>query len=151
MTIRVPLRLESEANARGHWSGKARRAKDARQAVTAAFVDAGARVAVEIVQPKKLGSKVRTRSRWIPLMAGTWLTPPALPLVVFLARIAPRELDGDNLQRSMKAVRDQVAELLAIDDADPRVTWRYEQRRGRVKEYAVEIAIYPRGEQVGGG
>lgn len=138
LTIRVPVRLESEANVHGHWSGKARRAKDVRQAVTAAFVDAGEPVHVVQVVAKKSGA-VRTCPRFA--------RQPALPLVVFLTRIAPRELDGDNAVRAMKAARDQVAELLGIDDRDPRVTWRVDQRKGGVGEYGLEIALAPRGEQ----
>lgn len=69
-----------------------------------------------------------------------WLLPgtrPQLPCIVTLARIAPSNgLDGDNLQGSLKACRDAVADWLDLDDADPRVTWRYEQRRGK---WAVEV------------
>jgi len=38
-----------------------------------------------------------------------------------------------------------VADALGIDDRDPRVDWRYAQRRGAAKEYAVEIRIEPNG------
>jgi hypothetical protein len=34
-----------------------------------------------------------------------------------------------------------VADALGIDDRDPRVTWRYDQRRGKRGQYAVEITI----------
>lgn len=67
---------------------------------------------------------------------------PALPCVVTLTRVAPSAgLDGDNLQGSLKAARDGVADWMKVDDRDPRVTWRYEQRRGRPKQYAVEICV----------
>ena len=60
-------------------------------------------------------------------------------------RIAPspqgQTLDGDNLQRSMKAVRDQVAEEIGLDDGSQRITWRYAQEKGKPKEYAVRIEI----------
>lgn len=139
ITVRVPIRLESEANgSHGHWSVKAKRAKAIRQAVTCAFIDSGVQVQAVVITPKKLGGKVRRCARW--------KSPPAFPLVVFLARIAPRQLDDDNLARSAKAVRDQVAELLGVDDRDPRVTWRYDQWRGNPNEYAVDIGIAPRGE-----
>jgi hypothetical protein len=39
---------------------------------------------------------------------------PALPVVVTLVRIAPRALDGDNLQSAFKAVRDEVAKWLGV-------------------------------------
>ena len=64
-----------------------------------------------------------------------------LPCVVTLTRIAPRSLDGDNLQASFKHVRDGVADRLGIKDNDPRVEWRYGQRKGLPKEYAVEVNI----------
>lgn len=70
---------------------------------------------------------------------------PALPCTVILTRIAPRELDGDNLQASLKATRDGVADWLGVDDRDARVTWRYGQRRGTSKRYAVEVRIEPTG------
>lgn len=58
-----------------------------------------------------------------------------------LTRIAPRELDGDNLQSSLKACRDGVADWLGVDDRDPRVTWSYAQRRGAPHYYAVEVQV----------
>lgn len=66
---------------------------------------------------------------------------PKLPCTVVLTRIAPRELDGDNLQSSLKAVRDGVADWLRVDDRDPRVSWRYRQQRGKAREYAVRVEI----------
>lgn len=35
--------------------------------------------------------------------------------------------EGDNLPFSLKPLRDRVAASLGIDDADPRVTWKYHQ------------------------
>jgi hypothetical protein len=66
---------------------------------------------------------------------------PALPVVVTLVRIAPRALDGDNLQSAFKAPRDEIARWLGVDDADPRVTWEYWQRRGGVGVYAVTVQL----------
>lgn len=57
--------------------------------------------------------------------------PLALPLVVTLTRIGARRLDGDNLQGALKGVRDGVAGFLGVDDADPRITWRYAQEMTR--------------------
>lgn len=64
-----------------------------------------------------------------------------LPCVVTLVRVGPRKLDGDNLQGGFKALRDGIAQRLGVDDADPRVTWEYQQRRGRPKQYAAEVWI----------
>jgi hypothetical protein len=64
-----------------------------------------------------------------------------VPCTVLLTRIAPRELDGDNLQGAFKALRDGIAARLGVDDRDRRVTWLYDQERGQPKEYAVRITI----------
>lgn len=66
---------------------------------------------------------------------------PDLPCIVTLTRLAPRELDGDNLQAGLKACRDGVADWLGVDDRDPRVTWAYGQKKGKPRQYAVEVAI----------
>lgn len=76
----------------------------------------------------------------IPKMDGSWL-----PCVVTLTRIAPRELDDDNLTSSTKSVRDSVADRLGVDDRDPRVRWEYGQERGGVREYAVRVEIRTEG------
>ncbi len=63
-------------------------------------------------------------------------------LVVTLTRVAPRALDDDGAVTSLKACRDGVADALGLpNDRDPRVTWRYAQRRGKVREYAVEVRL----------
>ena len=58
-----------------------------------------------------------------------------------LTRIAPRQLDGDNLQSAFKATRDGVADWLGIDDGDKRLDWQYRQRSGGAKVYAVELEV----------
>ena len=37
-----------------------------------------------------------------------------------------------------------IADALGIDDRDPRVSWRYSQKRGKPKEYLVEVSIEAR-------
>lgn len=59
-------------------------------------------------------------------------------LVVRLSRVAPRALDGDNLQGAMKAIRDQVAAGLLVDDRSPLVEWEYHQAKGEA-EVVVQI------------
>lgn len=67
---------------------------------------------------------------------------PKPPCAVTLTRIAPkRTLDTDNLAAGFKAVRDEIAVWLGADDADPRIEWRYQQRKGKPKEYAAEVEI----------
>jgi hypothetical protein len=67
--------------------------------------------------------------------------PPAPPCTIVLTRVAPRALDGDNLQSGFKAVRDGVADWLGVDDGSKLVEWQYRQRSGGVKVYKVEIEV----------
>ena len=112
MKFIVPVRTVSEANQREHWAAKARRAKVQREAAGMTMVSMGVH-----------------RGR------------PKPPLSVTLTRVAPLKLDTDNLARSLKAVRDGIADALGIDDGDERVTWLYAQRRGAAKTYEVEVEI----------
>lgn len=78
----------------------------------------------------------RTAIAW----ALTGQTKPQLPCVVTLTRVAPSNgLDDDNLAGALKAVRDQVAEWLGVDDKRRDVVrYTYEQRRG---PWGVEVAF----------
>ncbi len=119
-----------------------------------------ARIAVEI--PMHLVSEANERGAWfssarrtkehrrlVRLTLRTRPRPP-LPAVVTLVRVAPMPLDDDNLARSLKAVRDEVACWLNPkrdkrgrnigDDRDPRITWQVGQERGA---YAVKILVRP--------
>ena len=62
---------------------------------------------------------------------------PVLPLLITITRIGPRRMDSDGLAISGKHVRDGVADWLRIDDGHPAIEWRYEQERGKPKQYAV--------------
>lgn len=116
----IPLRTVSAANMREHWAAKAKRVKRERDATVFASLCGGSK---------------------------TWARP-LLPCVVTLTRRGGQQLDGDNLQSSLKAVRDALAGVLGVDDADVRVRWVYQQRlarrlgRGRV-DWAVEVEIEP--------
>ena len=59
-------------------------------------------------------------------------------LVVTLTRVGPRAMDDDNVQGALKAVRDEVAKQLRIDDGSPLIRWRYEQAKG---DYAVRVSV----------
>lgn len=74
--------------------------------------------------------------------------PFTFPCLVILTRIAPRELDPlDNLPTSMKYVIDAVSEnltgikLAGRADRDKRISWEIKQKKGKPKEYAVQIEI----------
>lgn len=118
LVIRIPVRTVSEANTHTHWRERARRAKEQR---TAAYW------AVHV-------------TNFARLHGGLFIDP----LTVTITRVAPRALDDDNLASSQKHVRDGIADALCIDDRDPRVSWRYAQRRGEPKQYAVEVSIEAR-------
>lgn len=64
---------------------------------------------------------------------------PRLPVRVTMTRVAPRALDDDNNTAGFKAVRDEIARWLGVDDADKRVTWVCDQRKGDV--YQAEVLI----------
>ena len=61
------------------------------------------------------------------------------PMVVTLTKLGGKKLDTDNLAGSMKAIRDQIAALLGIDDGDDRLTWQYGQSPGGEVGVRVEI------------
>lgn len=108
-TFEIPLRTESSANLREHYAVKAKRLASERETTALAWLAAGRPV-------------------------------PAFPAVVTLTRVSPRLLDsGDNLPVSMKAPRDELARGWGIDDRDPRVEWRYAQRKAS-KTFAVEVS-----------
>jgi hypothetical protein len=109
--VRVPIRIVSEANRRDHWRTSARRHHHQR-------VEA-----------------------FTALRVAHGPNDDAGPHMITLVRIAPRALDDDNLAAGFKAARDGVADWLKIDDGDKRLTWRYEQRKGKPGEYAAEIVI----------
>lgn len=110
--VEIRVKVVSVANLRMHWAVKARLAKSQR---------AAAKKALEAV----------ARS---PGVGG-------LPLTIVVTRVAPRRLDGDNLQSGLKAVRDGVADWLGIDDGDRRLDWQYAQRAAGPKQYWVEVEV----------
>lgn len=100
-------------------------------------------------------SEANTRGHWrqrwrrgvvqrtaVKVMVGLYLPPPP-PVIVMLTRIAPRVLDDDNLTGGFKAIRDEVAAWLRLDDRPGSgVVWRYAQRRGEPRQYAVIVEVY---------
>jgi hypothetical protein len=96
---------------------------------------------VNVRVPQLLPKSLNSREHWRPKAARvkreraavrlvlTSRDAPALPLTVTLVRCSPWLLDDDNAVGAMKAVRDEVAAWLGIDDRDPQVTWRVEQEK----------------------
>lgn len=89
-----------------------------------------------------------------------------LPVIVSLYRIAPRNLDQDNLLSAFKNIRDTISDILipgtysvtfkkgrkkgttstssnsrGKSDSDKRICWKYFQEKGKPKVYAVRIDI----------
>jgi len=67
-----------------------------------------------------------------------------LPVVVSVTRVAPSQgLDPhDGLGAALKGIIDGISDGLGLkNDRDTRVQWQLSQRRGRAKEYAVDVAI----------
>jgi hypothetical protein len=110
--VRMNMKIVSVANMRLHWAVKAKLTRDHR---------------------------TRTRMSLAAVAQSSGLE--MLPATVVLTRVAPRRLDGDNLQSGFKAVRDGVADWLGVDDGNSLVDWQYAQRSGRAGEYAVEIEV----------
>lgn len=109
--IILPLKLDNPLNgSHQHWAAKAKKRANIRQAVT--------------------------------LTVRAYAYSVKLPCVVTITRIANSNgLDPhDGLPASCKPVVDAIAEAFGLkDDRDPRVTWRFAQRRGRA--YACEIRV----------
>jgi hypothetical protein len=110
--VRMNMKIVSVANMRLHWAVKAKLVRDQ-----------------------------RTRTRMSLNAAAQSSGLEMLPVTVVLTRVAPRRLDGDNLQSGFKAVRDGVADWLGVDDGNGLIDWQYAQRSGKAGEYAVEIEV----------
>jgi hypothetical protein len=111
LVVTLPIRLESVANLRECWRKRASRAKTHRL------------------------------QAWAELRA---LKPSGVilgPVTVKLTRIAPRQLDDDNLRSAFKACRDGVADWLQVDDGDSRIQWVYGQEKGPPKTYSARIEV----------
>lgn len=136
-------------------SGRESERKPQGDGKAAARIDSGA--AVSFIIPLRTGLGLNSREHWrvrqrrvkaermlTSLAARTHRLPDCrLGLVVVtLVRLSPgtRPMDSDNLPGAMKALRDQLAAEMLIDDADPRVEWRYGQERAKKHAVRVEMA-----------
>ena len=69
---------------------------------------------------------------------------PDIPCVVTLTRLSSGTLDDDNLRAACKAIRDQIAAWLGIDDRhSDQVRYEYRQRRVARGQYGVEVEFGP--------
>jgi hypothetical protein len=111
LAIALPIRTESELNRRDHW-----RAAGARKKAQQREVEIGLRALFRFFRIE-------------------------LPCVVRLTRIGAELLDDDNLASAFKAIRDQVAKLIKVDDGSDMVRWRYDQVADRRYGYGIKIEI----------
>lgn len=125
----LPLQTKSLLNVRWHWAKKAKAAAVQRGLVLMATRTPFAPFRLPAAKPVP---KTRPRGPQAPAKA---------IVEALLVRIAPRALDDDNLRGALKHVRDGVADALGVDDRDPRVAWRYDQWRGKPREYAVSVSV----------
>jgi len=65
---------------------------------------------------------------------------------VRLTRISPGTMDDDGLAASCKSVRDAVAEVLGINDRQPKGFWDCKQEKQGKGVYAVRIALMEVGD-----
>jgi len=63
------------------------------------------------------------------------------PNTITLTRCASRRLDTDNLARSMKAIRDGIADALGVNDGDMRIDWRYGHEKAKRNNSSVKVEI----------
>ncbi len=115
MKLTLPIRTVNTSNVREHWAKRSKRARAHRLAALMSLCS---------------GWPLESRQAWLEGC-----------LVVTLTRVAPRALDDDGNVSSLKSVRDGVADAFGVPDNDPRVVWRYAQRRGAPKTYAVEVEV----------
>jgi len=108
--ISMPIRTVSEANTREHWGKRSKRAREQRQAAFIMVRNAIGKTTFELVKP----------------------------IVIKLVRVGKRKLDGDNLSRSFKAIRDGVCDAIGYDDGAECLRFVYGQRKG---EYSVDVFI----------
>ena len=70
-----------------------------------------------------------------------------IPCTIRMTRIAPRQLDEDNLIASFKWIKDTIADFIVSGlprgraDGNRKMTWHYSQQKRKPKEYALEIEI----------
>lgn len=90
------------------------------------------------------GKKARTRKAAHRHIGAGWEAhrPALRPLLrVTMTRISNGELDSDGLQGALKAVRDEIARKLRVDDKTMLIEWAYGQERGRPGLPAVRIDL----------
>jgi len=112
ISVDLPIKTGAGLNDRMHWRARARKVKAQRE---------GTRLALFL-----------NRCNWSEL---------PLPLGIRLIRLSAGVLDSDNLQGSLKAIRDGVADAFGLPDNSPQFSWSYGQERVAHGKYGVRIEI----------
>lgn len=132
ITATVPIATTStNAKLRNHWRANRASSKKERQATALALKDAADAVGLGMFWTLEDG-------RYCFVLNPTQL-PPLVE--VLLTRWSPRKLDDDNLAGALKAVRDEVAAWLGLDDGDERIVWRYFQEKNKTPSVGVEVRV----------
>ena len=116
LSVYLPIRLMSEANAHEHWRMRARRSSEHHAAWklhSLTVTEAQKKAAIQALE------------------AGN--------LLVNIVRVEPRKLDSDNAAGCGKFLRDSIAIWLGIDDADTRVRWVVTQEKPGKRGARVEM------------
>ena len=114
LSVILPVKTVSEANAHTHWRLRQKRAKLQRYA-------AYTLVKAEAVREGGL---------------------PALPAIITMTRLSAGKLDDDNLAGAMKHVRDGIADAYGVDDGDDRYDWRVAQERPQKGQKTPAVAVW---------
>lgn len=114
LAFEFPLRVISEANCRDHWRAKDRRRK---------------------------AQQLETSVEWKRVIGARRIV---LPCVIRLTRIGCQKIDDDNLASGFKAVRDQIAKEIGIDDGSELLRFEYAQEVIAKRQYAVRVEVVSR-------
>lgn len=111
LSVTLPLRLVNASNAREHHFTRARRVARERLVIQCALTQ-------RIRSAGLIGAPCRVR----------------------ITRLAPRKLDKhDNLCVSGKAIADEIARIVGVDDRDER--WVFEYAQEKAKAFGVRIEL----------
>ena len=111
IAITIPLKIESVANKRWHWTKLA------------------------------MYHKTRRLQAWAELRRlqfGRLIGPVQVTLTRIAPRKLDGH---DNLRSGFKGAVDGVADWLGVPDSDPRIQWQYAQETGAPKQYAFRIEV----------
>lgn len=90
----------------------------------------------------RVGAQRKAQHRHTTRMLVGGKSAPAMPVTVTLTRLSTGTLDAhDNLPSCFKHIVDELADWLRVDDADPRVTWRYAQQKCKRGQFGVLVEV----------